>query len=109
MNVPAFSHIPAPFCSPDVCCQLVLVNETGLDWSTFLSVVCLFFVCPVTREPSWSFGSQQHHRSGAAAHQELSARECEATEGGGEIVGTRKRHRLQRLRSTGPSRPGQSE
>lgn len=43
MSVPAFSHIPAPFCSPDVCCQLVLVNETGLDWSTFLSVVFFFF------------------------------------------------------------------
>lgn len=43
MNVPAFSHIPAPFCSPDVCCQLILVNGTGLDWSTFLSVVFFLF------------------------------------------------------------------
>lgn len=63
----------------------------------------------VIREPPRPPGAQRHDGPGAAAHQKLSAGRSEDPESGGEAVGPRQRHRLQRLRGAGPPRPGQGE
>lgn len=50
--------------------------------------------CVLSREPPRAPGAQQHHRPGAAAHQELSSRHRQDPEGGGKALSPGQRHRL---------------